>query len=627
MDKNAAPRTRTILTQELRFESDVVSARGRARQIAAGLGFDEQDQTRIATSVSELARNAFQYAGGGKVEYLIEGEGRPQLFVVRISDQGPGIIDVNAVLEGRYKSPTGLGLGIIGARRLMDALTIDSQPGSGTTIWVKKNLPPRLPIITAGDFDRITAELNGLPAQSVFEELRQQNQELLGAMDSLHHRQEELVLLNREMEETNRGVMALYAELDEKSQRLKQSYDQKSAFLANMGHELRTPLNSITALSRLLLDRADGELTAEQERQVRFIREATEDLSVLINDLLDLAKMEAGKIVVRPVEFEVAALFGALRGLFRPLLTGAEVSLIFEEPQGLPPLHTDEGKVAQILRNIISNALKFTERGEVRISAALTPDRKAVIFSVADTGIGILPEDQEWIFQPFNQTEHPLQKKVKGTGLGLSLSRSLAALLGGEIFLKSEPVRGSTFSAVIPLNYGEKVPAVSDDLVKSRESTFIIPAHHPKRRIGVPDRRSREVHYGNDLDIKALESPAKILIIDDDPAARYLLKVYLSDMTVMIIEAENGQEGLRLVREGKPQVVFLDLKMPEMDGFAVLKNLKANPETRGIPVIVMTAKDLNEEEHRELTVDVLAIFKKEAATREAVVEKVKEAFE
>ena len=627
MDKNAAPRTRTILTQELRFESDVVSARGRARQIAAGLGFDEQDQTRIATSVSELARNAFQYAGGGKVEYLIEGEGRPQLFVVRISDQGPGIIDVNAVLEGRYKSPTGLGLGIIGARRLMDALTIDSLPGSGTTIWVKKNLPPRLPIITAGDFDRITAELNGLPAQSVFEELQQQNQELLGAMDSLHHRQEELVLLNQEMEETNRGVMALYAELDEKSQRLKQAYDQKSAFLANMGHELRTPLNSITALSRLLLDHVDGELTDEQEKQVRFIRKATEDLSVLINDLLDMAKIEAGKILVKPIRFDVASLFGTLRGLFRPLVTGDEVSLVFEEPQGLPPLHTDEGKVAQILRNIISNALKFTERGEVRISAALTPDRKAVIFSVADTGIGILPEDQEWIFQPFNQTEHPLQKKVKGTGLGLSLSRSLAALLGGEIFLKSEPGRGSTFSAVIPLNYGEKVPAVSDDLVKSRESTFIIPAHHPKRRIGVPDRRSREVHYGNDLDIKALESPAKILIIDDDPAARYLLKVYLSDMTVMIIEAENGREGLRLVREGKPQVVFLDLKMPEMDGFEVLKNLKADPETRGIPVIVMAAKDLNEEENRQLAADVLAIFKKEAATREAVVEKVKEAFE
>ncbi|MFH1595164.1 MAG: histidine kinase dimerization/phospho-acceptor domain-containing protein, partial [Pseudomonadota bacterium] len=323
--KNTDLRTRTILTQELRFENDVVIARRRARQIAGGLGFEEQDQTRIATAVSEIARNAFQYAGGGKVEYLVEGTARPQRFVVRISDQGPGIADVNAILEGRYRSRTGIGLGVSGARRLMDALDIDSVPGSGTTVGLKKNLPLRLPVITEKDFDRIAAALAGLPAQSVYEELQQQNQELVDTLDSLHHRQEELVSLNREMEETNRGVMALYVELDEKSQRLKQAYDQKSAFLANMGHELRTPLNSIMALSRFLLERADGDLTAEQEKQVSFIRKATEDLSALINDLLDLAKVEAGKSVIRPGEFEVATLFGTLRGMFRPLLPGHEV--------------------------------------------------------------------------------------------------------------------------------------------------------------------------------------------------------------------------------------------------------------------------------------------------------------
>ena len=601
--KNTDLRTRTILTQELRFENDAVIARGRARQIAGGLGFEEQDQTRIATAVSEIARNAFQYAGGGKVEYLVEGTARPQRFVVRISDQGPGIADVNAILEGRYRSRTGIGLGVSGARRLMDALDIDSVPGSGTTVGLKKNLPLRLPVITEKDFDRIAAALAGLPAQSVYEELQQQNQELIDTLDSLHHRQEELVSLNREMEETNRGVMALYVELDEKSQRLKQAYDEKSAFLANMGHELRTPLNSIMALSRFLLERADGDLTAEQEKQVSFIRKATEDLSALINDLLDLAKVEAGKSVIRPGEFEVAALFGALRGMFRPLLPGHEVSLIFEEAKALPPPHTDEGKVAQILRNIISNALKFTEKGEVRVSAALTSDRQAIIFSVADTGIGIAPEDQERIFQAFIQAEHPLQKKVKGTGLGLPLSKSLAELLGGGISLKSEPDRGSTFYVVIPLNYGATDQVIPQSTV-NLEST----------RLPLLPNKDEPA------------APEKVLIIDDDPMARYLLKTYLSEMPFRIIEAENGREGVRLVHEEKPQAVILDLVMPEMDGFAVLDSLKADPETRDIPVIIMTSKELSEDEHQRLAAGALAIFKKETISREAVVEKVKEAF-
>jgi signal transduction histidine kinase len=628
--------TRTILTQEIRFENDVVSARGRARQIAAGLGFDEQDQTRIATAVSEIARNAFRYAGGGKVEYLIEGETPPQRFVVRISDQGPGITDVNAILEGRYRSLTGLGLGISGARRLMDALELASIPGKGTTVGLKKNLPSRLPVITAQDFDRIATELVRLPTTSVYEVLQQQNRELLSAMDSLRQRQEELVRLNREMEETNRGVVALYAELDEKSRHLKQAYDQKSAFLANMGHELRTPLNSITALSRLLLERADGELTPEQEKQVRFIRKAVDDLSELINDLLDLAKMEAGKVVIKPEDFEVAALFGTLRGLFRPLLQDSNVALIFEESKGIPPLNTDEGKTAQILRNIISNAIKYTEKGEVRISAALTPDQRSVIFNVTDTGIGIPTEDQERIFQPFIQVDHSLQKKIKGTGLGLSLAKNLAELLGGGIFLKSEPGKGSAFSVAVPRNYAEKVEAMPDIPLKSLESPFIITAHPPgERRIGAPDRRlskrrvrvknrrKDEIRYGvkPGNDIKA----EKVLIIDDNEADRYRLTTYLRDMPVAVIEAINGREGLRLAHEERPQAVIMDLIMPEMDGFQFLANLKADPETRDIPVIIMTSKELSEAEHRQLAAGALAIFNKAAASRNEVVEKVREA--
>ena len=189
-------------------------------------------------------------------------------------------------------------------------------------------------------------------------------------LDELRQRQEELARLNRELEDTNRGVVALYAELDERADHLRRADEVKTRFLSNMTHEFRTPLNSILALTRLLLDRVDGELTPEQERQVYFIRKSAENLSELVNDLLDLAKVEAGKIVVRPAEFEVRNLFGALRGMLRPLLLNTSVNLVFEEPDGIPPLHTDEGKVSQILRNFISNALKFTEQGEVRVSGA-----------------------------------------------------------------------------------------------------------------------------------------------------------------------------------------------------------------------------------------------------------------
>src|SRR2546428_10646419 len=217
-----------------------------------------------------------------------------------------------------------------------------------------------------------------------------------------------------------------------------------------MAHEFRTPLTSIQAPTRLLLERSDGGLTSERPRQVEFIRKAAQDLTELVNDLLDLAKVEAGKIVVRPIEFEVANLFGALRGMLRPLLVNESVALVFEDTSSVPTLFQDEGKVSQILRNFISNALKFTERGEVRVSATVVDDDTAVAFSVADTGIGIAAEDQERIFHQFGQLENPLQRKVRGTGLGLPLTKKLVEILGGRLALVSEPGGGSTVTAGPP---------------------------------------------------------------------------------------------------------------------------------------------------------------------------------
>jgi signal transduction histidine kinase len=263
--------------------------------------------------------------------------------------------------------------------------------------------------------------------------------------------------LRNELEETNRGVVALYAELDAQAAQLREATELKSRFLAYMSHEFRTPISSIRSITRLLLDRVDGPLTEEQERQVSFVQQNATEFAEMVDDLLDLAKVEAGRVEISPAWFEMVDLFSALRGMFKPVLTNPEVSLVFEEPQGVPRLYTDDRKVSQILRNFISNALKFTPKGEVRVSARLEGERM-VTFSVADTGIGIAPEFHETIFQDFSQLHSMLQRRLRGTGLGLSLSNKLAKLLGGSVHLQSEPGRGSVFSVTLPLELEGAAP-------------------------------------------------------------------------------------------------------------------------------------------------------------------------
>src|SRR6185369_4440942 len=283
-----------------------------------------------------------------------------------------GIEQVEKILGGTYHSSTGMGLGITGSSRLMDRFEVDSNtdpgPNGGTTVLLGKYLPTRSREITLEELARIYHQIMRERLEDPFEELQQQNRELLDAIEEVDSRLVELEWLNRELEDTNRGVVALSAELDEKAEHLRRADELKSRFFSNLSHEFRTPLNSILAISKLLQDRADGELNPEQEKQVGFVRKAAQDLTELVNDLLDLAKVEAGKTVVRPVEFEIANLFGALRGMLRPLLVTDTVRLVFEDEDALPEMYSDEAKISQILRNFISNALKFTERGEIRVT-------------------------------------------------------------------------------------------------------------------------------------------------------------------------------------------------------------------------------------------------------------------
>jgi signal transduction histidine kinase len=262
--------------------------------------------------------------------------------------------------------------------------------------------------------------------------------------------QDETNALRAELDETNQGVLALYAELDTQAEQLRQASDLKSRFLSYMSHEFRTPLGSILSIASLLTDELDGPLSPEQHKQVAFVSNSARELSDMVDDLLDLAKIEAGRITISPAWFDMFDLFAALRGMFRPIVDASAVDLIFEEPAGLPRLYTDDKKLAQILRNFISNSLKFTTRGEVRVSARLEDGNK-VRFAVSDTGIGIAPELHGALFEDFSQVDSPLQKRLRGTGLGLSLCKRFAHLLGGDVGVQSTPGAGSTFFVIIPL--------------------------------------------------------------------------------------------------------------------------------------------------------------------------------
>lgn len=574
----------SLLELELANDRDMIAARQRARQVSALLEFDSQDQVRIATAVSEVARNAVRHGGGGRIEFALEEEGgRNPTLSISIADNGPGIADFENAIGGTTSTGEPK-LGLVTARRLMDAFEIQSAPRHGTSITLRKHVSRRGEPLTRARIDELVRAVAAHRTGDASVEIQHQNRDLLRSLEELRLRQEELTRLNAELEDTNRGVMALYSELDERASHLRAADETKTRFLSSVSHEFRTPVNSILALSKILLHRLDGELTTEQERQVRYIAQAADQLTTLIDDLLDLRKVEAGKIQLRVETFTVIDLLAALRGMFKPLVVHENVALVIEEPDDLPPLYTDQGKVAQILRNLVSNALKFTTRGSVRVSCRLSQDRQLILFEVVDTGIGIAPENHRRIFDEFSQVENPLQTSVKGTGLGLSLSQRLAGLLGGGIEIRSALGQGSTFTLAIPLRVdGER---------------------------GAEQPASAQPATPMALD--------RVLIIDDNEIERYALRQFLSTSRYEVIEATGGYDGLRLARQTQPDVIFLDLMMPDVHGFEVLEMLKAIDDTRRIPVVLFTSQRLESEGERAKAAD--AVLMKSDLSRDTVID-------
>ncbi|MGZ4436219.1 MAG: sensor histidine kinase [Nocardioidaceae bacterium] len=451
-----------IYSLELRQERDVFAARQAGRDVAAAVGLEGQDRVRIATALSEVSRDVVA-AGGGEVTFSLHW---PDLLYVALVTSGPAG-------ELRRQADGG---GVDAARRLVDELTLDTDAGGHAVITLSKKVAK---VLDMGGSAR--AELRRSVSSGVLrdpiDELRTQNRELVAALEEVQARRDELVRVNQELEETNRGVLALYdelsgelettnqgvvalyAEIDDKSRQLREASESKTRFLRNISHELRTPGNSVLGLARLLLDDAADPLTDEQRRQVSFIEASAHDLVRLVNELLDLAKAESGRLEPSWEEVELAALFAELRGTTQPLVTHPGVTLAVEDPTAVGPIRTDPNLLAHVLRNLLSNAVKFTEAGEVRMTAER--NGALVRFTVRDTGIGIAEEDQPHVFEEFFQVRTPLHSGGKGTGLGLAFARRVATILGGDLQLTSARGVGSSFVMELPAH--GPAPALKED--------------------------------------------------------------------------------------------------------------------------------------------------------------------
>ncbi|MFP2931259.1 ATP-binding protein [Pyxidicoccus sp. 3LG] len=527
----------------------------------------------------------------------------------------------------------------------------------------------------------------------------------------LKRRAEELARLNRELEESNRGVRSLHVALDEKAESLQLASEIKSRVVANVSHEFRTPLHSILGLSKVLLNPINGALSSEQEKQVQFIRNSAEALFELVNDLLDLSKMEAGKTALRHSRFVVSDVLSALRGMMKPLLPpDSPVELRLVEPEAALELETDESRLSQVLRNLVSNAVKFTESGHITVSVAPGP-HDTVVFTVQDTGIGIAPENHERIFEEFSQVDSPLQRKVKGTGLGLPLARKLTELLGGALTVKSALGQGATFTVALPRVHAEvaemtgltersqhldtsraPVLVLEDDrqtlflyekyLARSGFQVLPVRSTEEARRVlervrpaamvldvmlegetswsfladmknseatrdipilvvTVTDREQKARALGADefwlkpvdetrlqkkLQAMARTGPVeRLLLIDDDDVHRYLLKQLLKDLPYVLLEASGGKEGVRLAREQAPHLIFLDFVLPDITAFDVLDELKADPRTREIPVILHTSHELKADERTRLARETAAILAKHTLSREVAITRIRDA--
>lgn len=454
--------TLAIVRVRIHLEQDVVHARQRARLIAGVLGFDRQEQTRISTAVSEIVRNALQYAQGGEVEYFIEGAAPAQWLAIAVRDQGPGIAHLDAILEGRYTSGTGLGLGLLGSRRLLpEHFSIDTRPGQGTTVILGLGLPASAQPVTPALLGRIAQSLAALRAESPLEEFRTQNQELLSALELLRQRDEELQRLNRELSETNIGLVAIYTELEDKTRQVEQAEQvlrlrnaDLKGFAHTISHDLKVPLRGIAGYTSELERKHQAGLSERARFCLSQISTATRNLDHLIDGLLLFARLDAATPSFAKVNLRrlVAAILDDRHLLIAE--QGVDVTVTIPDIT----LETWESGLQQVLSNLIDNALKFSGKArppriEIRAEETEVNDvnevtGQALRLVVSDNGMGFDMKYAERIFGLFNRLVSA--EEIEGSGAGLAIVKKVVDKLGGSIRAESQPGQGATFYVDLP---------------------------------------------------------------------------------------------------------------------------------------------------------------------------------
>ena len=464
--------------------------------------------------------------------------------------------------------------------------------------------------------------------------LKDQQEELQQVNEELEEKASLLAEQNRKVESKNEEVEAARLALEEKAEQLALSSKYKSEFLANMSHELRTPLNSLLILARLLSENKDGNLTPKQVEFAQTILTSGSDLLNLINDVLDLSKVEAGKMDVNPTDVRIPDIKEFVEHSFDALAEQKGLGFRVELNTDLPPaIYTDGGRLQQVLKNLLSNAFKFTQEGQVTLTIrraekgrrfqnrALESASEVIAFAVTDTGIGIPKDKQRLIFEAFQQADGTTSRKFGGTGLGLSISREIARLLGGEIRVESAENQGSTFTLFLPSRFKPREDGPNRE--PSDTSNFISPSNPSRREVAwasgaesaqtarppartpAPSRDQRRKPSGDALQYLPERRAVPQTVIDDDRE-----HIEEGDRTVLVIENDqnfakvlldmardkgykgvvelDGEAGLKAAREIRPDAITLDIDMPGMDGFQVLDRLKRDPETRHVPVHIIS---------------------------------------
>ncbi|MDQ3366657.1 MAG: HAMP domain-containing protein [Myxococcota bacterium] len=473
-------------------------------------------------------------------------------------------------------------------------------------------------------------------SQSLTEELRSQQEELQQTNEELEEKAVQLSDQKAEVEKKNKQVELARQELEEKAEQLALTSKYKSQFLANMSHELRTPLNSLLILSRQLADNVEGNLTDKQIRYADTIRQAGTDLMTLINEILDLAKIESGTMAVEIGQVRFGNLRDYVDQTFRQVAEEKGLQFTVELANDLPPwIDTDDMRLRQVLRNLLSNAMKFTERGRVNLRLyRAAPD--VIAFAVSDTGIGIPKDKQRLVFEAFQQADGSTSRKYGGTGLGLAISREIAGLLGGDLRVESTPGTGSTFTLYLPTVYKAqaregrtlqqaRVAAAAQAAIEAGHQPLIIdgggsggfPATERTDTTMLVAKEEVPLKRAVPDDYDSLEPGDRVLLVIEDDATFAMTMLEMGRQSGFKgVVASSGQQALELARTVKPDAVTLDLRLPDIDGWVLLDRLKHDPATRHIPVHVISGLD---EERRSLQSGALAFLQK-PVTQEGLME-------